>query len=66
LGPGLFESVYEVVLEQDLVRDGFRVERRTQSAWSSINETLRKHGIEWIVTGWRRIPAGLRSPASSA
>lgn len=28
LGPGLFESVYEVVLERDLVRGGFRVERQ--------------------------------------
>jgi GxxExxY protein len=28
LGPGLFESVYEVVLERDLVRRGFRVERQ--------------------------------------
>jgi iron complex transport system substrate-binding protein len=28
LGPGLFESVYEAVLERDLVRGGFRVERQ--------------------------------------
>ena len=28
LGPGLFESVYEVVLERDLVRRGFSVERQ--------------------------------------
>jgi len=28
LGPGLFESVYEVLLERDLLRDGFRVERQ--------------------------------------
>ena len=28
LGPGLFESVYERVLERELVRDGFRVERQ--------------------------------------
>jgi GxxExxY protein len=28
LGPGLFESVYEVVLERDLIRRGFRVERQ--------------------------------------
>jgi GxxExxY protein len=28
LGPGLFESVYEVVLERDLVRRGFRVDRQ--------------------------------------
>jgi GxxExxY protein len=28
LGPGLFESVYEVVLERDLARQGFRVERQ--------------------------------------
>jgi iron complex transport system substrate-binding protein len=28
LGPGLFESVYEVVLEKDLVRLGFHVERQ--------------------------------------
>jgi iron complex transport system substrate-binding protein len=28
LGPGLLESVYEVVLARDLVRLGFRVERQ--------------------------------------
>jgi iron complex transport system substrate-binding protein len=28
LGPGLFEAVYEVVLERDLVRRGFSVERQ--------------------------------------
>jgi GxxExxY protein len=28
LGPGLFESVYEVVLERDLTRHGFKVERQ--------------------------------------
>jgi GxxExxY protein len=28
LGPGLFESIYEVVLERDLVRRGFRVDRQ--------------------------------------
>ena len=30
LGPGLFESVYEVVLERDLVRRGFSVERQKE------------------------------------
>ena len=30
LGPGLFESVYEVVLERDLVRRGFCVERQKE------------------------------------
>ena len=30
LGPGLFESVYEVVLERDLVRRGFNVERQKE------------------------------------
>ena len=29
-GPGLFESVYEVVLERDLVRRGFSVERQKE------------------------------------
>jgi GxxExxY protein len=28
LGPGLLESVYEVVLARDLVRMGFRIERQ--------------------------------------
>jgi GxxExxY protein len=28
LGPGLFESVYEVLLERDLRRQGFKVERQ--------------------------------------
>ena len=28
LGPGLLESVYEVILARDLVRRGFRVERQ--------------------------------------
>jgi iron complex transport system substrate-binding protein len=33
LGPGLFESVYEVVLERDLVRGGFQVERQKPVAF---------------------------------
>ena len=28
LGPGMYESVYERVLEQDLLRRGFSVERQ--------------------------------------
>jgi hypothetical protein len=55
LGPGLFESVYEVVLERDLVRGGFRVER--QKAIGFVFEGLHfenafvllKHGIKRIV-----------------
>lgn len=30
LGPGLLESVYEVLLEDELVRRGFRVTRQTE------------------------------------
>jgi iron complex transport system substrate-binding protein len=39
LGPGLFESVYEVVLERDLVGRGLRVER--QKAVGFVFEGLR-------------------------
>ena len=36
LGPGLFESVYEVLIERDLLRDGFRVERQKSLGFSDL------------------------------
>ena len=40
LGPGLFESVYEVILAQELVQQGLRVERQVPIA-------IKYHGISF-------------------
>ena len=48
LGPGLFESVYEVVLERDLVRRGFSVERQKELGGSSSKACGSRMPSFWI------------------
>jgi hypothetical protein len=64
LGPGLLESVYEVVLARDLVRLGFRVERQRAVSLTYLKimnlrlGLLMNFGMATMKAGTRRLANG--------
>jgi hypothetical protein len=51
LGPGLPETVYEVVLARAVARRGLRVQRQAGVAIEYLGEALMRDGITWIIHG---------------
>jgi iron complex transport system substrate-binding protein len=58
IGPGLLESIYEVVLARDLQRRGFRVERQKSVSfeYDGLQSSDGKDGIKRIANGFERSP----------
>ncbi len=51
LGPGLLETVYELVLARAVARRGLRVQRQVGVAIEYLGEALMRDGITWLIHG---------------